>query len=190
MQKRNRRPGALQPKRVAIAVSAAFLPWMAAHDVWADPAASQLPTGAQVGAGTVNISTTGTKMQIEASDRAIINWQNFSIGSSGWVNFSQPSASAVVLNRSMQPAEIFGRLSANGQVFVTSQSGVYFARSAQVDVGGLVASNLSIRDQDFLAGRSAVAHTSSTNRSPSGARETQGSMAPAARSVAVSRRSR
>ncbi|MET7653648.1 hypothetical protein [Streptomyces sp. NPDC005486] len=32
--------------------------------------------------------------------------------------------------------------------------------------------------------------TSSTNRSPSGARETQGSMAPCARSVAVSRRSR
>ncbi|MEV5931145.1 DUF2961 domain-containing protein [Streptomyces cellulosae] len=41
-----------------------------------------------------------------------------------------------------------------------------------------------------LYGRSATAHTSSTNRSPSGARETQGSMAPAARSVAVSRRSR
>ncbi|GAA4031996.1 hypothetical protein GCM10022232_92410 [Streptomyces plumbiresistens] len=41
-----------------------------------------------------------------------------------------------------------------------------------------------------LYGRSAIAHTSSTNRSPSGARETQGSMAPAARSVAVSRRSR
>jgi len=41
-----------------------------------------------------------------------------------------------------------------------------------------------------LYGCSAIAHTSSTNRSPSGARETQGSMAPAARSVAVSRRSR
>ncbi len=41
-----------------------------------------------------------------------------------------------------------------------------------------------------LHGRSAIAHTSSTNRSPSGARETQGSMAPAARSVAVSRWSR
>ncbi|MDH6623016.1 hypothetical protein M2271_000803 [Streptomyces sp. LBL] len=41
-----------------------------------------------------------------------------------------------------------------------------------------------------LYGRSAIAHTSSTNRSPSGARETQGSMAPSARSVAVSRRSR
>lgn len=41
-----------------------------------------------------------------------------------------------------------------------------------------------------LYGRSAIAHTSNTNRSPSGARETQGSMAPSARSVAVSRRSR
>src|SRR5205814_3551877 len=77
MQKRIRRSGALRPKRVAIAVSAAFLPWMAAHDAWADPAANQLPTGAQVGAGTVSISTSGTKMQIDqASDRAIINWQN------------------------------------------------------------------------------------------------------------------
>jgi filamentous hemagglutinin family protein len=165
MQRKDRRSGALRPKRVAVAVSAAFLPWMAAHDAWADPAASQLPTGAQVGAGTVSISTTGTKLQIDqASDRAIINWQNFSIGSSGWVNFSQPSASAVVLNRSMQPAEIFGRLSANGQVFVTSQSGVYFARSAQVDVGGLVASNLSIRDQDFLAGRYVFSNEGSSGK--------------------------
>jgi filamentous hemagglutinin family protein len=162
MPRKNRKSAALRPTRVALAVGAAFL---SSQAVLADPATNQLPTGGSVAAGTVTISTTGSKMQIDqASDRAIINWQNFSIGSSGWVNFSQPSASSVALNRSTQPAEIFGRLSANGQVFVTSSAGVYFARSAAVDVGGLVASNLSIRDQDFMSGRYVFVNEGATGK--------------------------
>jgi filamentous hemagglutinin family protein len=141
------------PRAAALAVGAAFAPvWLS--PAFADPASTQLPTGGTVAAGNVTISTTGTKMQIDqASDKAIINWQNFSIGSSGWVNFNQPSASSVALNRSTQAVEIFGRLSANGQVFITSNAGVYFARSASVDVGSLFASSLSISDQNFLAGK-------------------------------------
>jgi large exoprotein involved in heme utilization and adhesion len=142
---------ALAPKTLTLAVAAAFLP---AGVALAEPAANQLPTGGQVGAGSVAISTAGSKMQIDqSSDKAIINWNCFCIGANAWVNINQPSASSVVLNRSTQAAEIFGRLSANGQVFVTSGAGVYFARTAQVDVGALLASNLTIRDQDFLAGR-------------------------------------
>src|ERR1044071_6711782 len=89
---------ALTPKKLTLAVAAAFLP---AGVALAEPAINQLPTGGQVGAGSVSIATTGTRMQIDqASDKAIIYWQNFSIGSHAWVNFSQPSASSVVLNRS------------------------------------------------------------------------------------------
>ncbi|HUQ25223.1 MAG TPA: filamentous hemagglutinin N-terminal domain-containing protein, partial [Burkholderiales bacterium] len=152
-QARTRRSLHTHPRVTAFAVGAAFAPWFLSS-AFADPAANALPTGGQVGAGSVTISTTGTKMQIDqASDKAIINWNCFCIGSNAWVNFNQPSASAVILNRSTQAAEIFGRMSANGQVFVTSNAGVYFGRTAQVDVGSLFASSLTITDQNFLAGK-------------------------------------
>src|SRR5260221_603894 len=152
-QTRTRRTLRTHPRVTAFAVGAAFAPWILGP-AFADPAANQLPTSGSVAAGAVTISTAGTKMQIDqTSDKAIINWNCFCIGSNAWVNFSQPSASSVVLNRSVQAAEIFGRMSANGQVFVTSGAGVYFGRSAQVDVGSLFASSLSISDQNFLAGR-------------------------------------
>ncbi|MEA3195107.1 MAG: hypothetical protein QOD26_3440, partial [Betaproteobacteria bacterium] len=152
-QARTRRSLHTHPRVTAFAVGAAFAPWFLSS-AFADPAPNTLPTGGQVGAGSVTISTTGTKMQIDqASDKAIINWNCFCIGSNAWVNFNQPSSSAVILNRSTQAAEIFGRMSANGQVFVTSSAGVYFGRTAQVDVGSLFASSLTISDQNFLAGK-------------------------------------
>src|SRR5205814_5383543 len=96
------------------------------------------------------------KLQVDqGTNKAILQWDNFSIGSSAWVNFSQPSASSVALNRvtGTNPSEIFGRLTSNGQVFLTNPNGVLFAPSASVDVGGLFATTLSIADKDFLAGR-------------------------------------
>src|SRR5712692_11398397 len=151
-----RRAMRTHPRAAALAVSAALTPWMWVQPVAADPAPTQLPTGGQVTAGTANISTSGSKMQIDqATDKAILNWQTFSIGSSAWVNFSQPSASSVALNKVLgnNPSEIFGRLSANGQVFLSNPNGVLFARGASVEVGSLFATSLTISDQDFNAGR-------------------------------------
>src|SRR5690349_153008 len=119
-------------------------------------AATDLPTGGNVISGTATISTPGAGvMQIDqSSQRAIINWDSFSIGVGAHVNFSQPGASSVALNRVVGgvPSEIFGRLTANGQVFLTNPNGVLFAPGASVEVGSLVATTLSISDHDFLAG--------------------------------------
>src|SRR5882672_5317120 len=82
-KKRIRASAVLPQKRVALAVAAALLPW-AAQTTYAQTALAPntLPTGGQVTAGTANISTTASKMQIDQStDKAILNWQTFSIGS-------------------------------------------------------------------------------------------------------------
>ncbi|MFZ9399849.1 MAG: YDG domain-containing protein, partial [Opitutales bacterium] len=118
-------------------------------------AGADLPTGASVTAGAAAISTQGTAMTVNQSTaKAVINWQGFSVGAGHSVRFQQPDASSVVLNRvtGSEASVISGALSANGNVFLVNPNGVLFNAGAQVDVGGLVASTLSIRDNDFLAG--------------------------------------
>lgn len=115
-----------------------------------------MPTGEQVVAGQASVSRAGTSTLItQGTDRAAINWLNFDIGATESVRFAQPSASSIALNRVLgqNPTEIFGSLSANGQVFILNPSGVLFGKGAQVDVGGLVASTLSLSNEDFMAGR-------------------------------------
>src|SRR5258708_26231562 len=153
---RTRRVLCTQPRTLGFAVGAALFPWTFLSPVLGKTTANTLRTGGSVTAGSAAISASANKLQIDQfSQKAILQWDTFSIGSSAWVNFSQPSSSAIALNRvaGNNPSEIFGRLTANGQVFLTNPNGVLFAPSASVDVGGLFATTLSIADKDFLAGR-------------------------------------
>ena len=136
---------------IAAAISVPLLPAFAAP-----PAPNQLPIGGQVVAGSASISQSNASMTItQSSNRAAIDWQSFNLGSQAQVTFAQPSSSSVTLNRVLDnnPSQIFGRINANGQVFLSNPNGVYFATGASVDVGGLVATTHSISNSDFMAGR-------------------------------------
>lgn len=120
----------------------------------AAPAATELPTGGTVVAGSAAISTSGARMDVsQSSQRAVIDWNTFNIGSQAQVNFQQPSG-GVALNRVLDTnaSQIYGKLTSTGQVFLVNPNGVLFAPGAQVDVGGLVASTLTIGVGDFMAG--------------------------------------
>src|SRR5262249_4763809 len=70
------------------------------HDAAAQPAPGTLPTGGQVTAGQSTVSTAGSQLTItQASQRAAINWQSYSIGSAAGVTYVQPNAQAISLNR-------------------------------------------------------------------------------------------
>ncbi len=115
-----------------------------------------LPTMEEVVSGDVTISSPDSQsMVVKASDRAIIQYQDFSIGLGEKVQFIQPKSSSVVLNRVTgdNPSSIFGSLSSNGKVFLVNANGIYFGPSAEVNVGSLIASTLDITNQDFLEGR-------------------------------------
>ena len=119
------------------------------------PPPNTLPTGGQVSAGQASIGQAGANMLIQqASNRAAINWQSFNVGSNAQVQYVQPDASSVTLNRVLgsDPSQIFGRITANGQVVLSNPAGVYFAPDARVDVGGLTATTLGMSDADFMAG--------------------------------------
>ncbi|WP_157776188.1 two-partner secretion domain-containing protein [Gloeomargarita lithophora] len=96
-----------------------------------------------------------TKLNInQSTDRAVINWNGFSIGAPEWVNFQQPSSTSATLNRvtGNTPSSIAGKLTANGQIFLINPNGIMFLPTARVDVAGLVASTLNIQDSDFMRG--------------------------------------
>jgi large exoprotein involved in heme utilization and adhesion len=63
-------------------------------------AVDALPTGGQVVAGSATIASTPANMSInQSSQRAVVNWQSFDVGANAQVNFNQPNAQAVTLNR-------------------------------------------------------------------------------------------
>ena len=127
-------------------------------------AQSTLPTGMQVAAGQASAQTQGNVLTVTNSANAILNWQSFSIGAQNSVRFVQPSASSQVLNRvtGNDPSAILGRLSSNGRVWLLNPNGVMFGQGARVDVAGLVASTLNIANEDWLAGRYALAGNGAT----------------------------
>lgn len=96
----------------------------------------------------------------QTARRAIYNWASFDIGRDATVNFEMTGGSgSSALNRvvnSLKPSEIFGRLNANGDVFLINRNGILFGRTAQVNVQGLVASTLDINDQVYLGGLSSI----------------------------------
>jgi filamentous hemagglutinin family protein len=138
------------------AVVGTALTFVTASGWAAEPAANALPTGGQVVQGAASLNQAGARLDVrQTTDRAIIDWRTFDVGRDASVNFLQPSSASVTLNRvlSDSPSSIFGRLSANGQVFLANPQGVLFGAGARVDVGGLVATSMQIDPADFLAGR-------------------------------------
>ncbi|WP_379955023.1 filamentous hemagglutinin N-terminal domain-containing protein, partial [Emcibacter nanhaiensis] len=121
----------------------------------ADPAVNALPTGGQITAGSGGIGQYGTSMLVrQDSQKMIVTWQSFDIGSNASVTFYQPSSSSIALNRVLgeDPSQILGRLNANGHVMLVNPAGIVFGDGSQVNVGGITASTLDIADEDFLAG--------------------------------------
>ena len=62
--------------------------------------AQALPTGGQVAAGQASISQNSNTMTInQGSQRTVINWDSFNVGSGNTVQFNQPNAQSQALNR-------------------------------------------------------------------------------------------
>ncbi|RXZ36167.1 filamentous hemagglutinin N-terminal domain-containing protein [Oxalobacteraceae bacterium CAVE-383] len=114
-----------------------------------------LPTDYSVKYGQVGVSTTGNQMNVNiGTDKAIINWNSFSIGSQAGVDFhfNSATASSSVLNRvtGNDPSQIMGSLTSNGKVFLINAAGILVGKTAKIDVAGFTASTLNLHNTDFL----------------------------------------
>ncbi len=143
--------------RLLVAVTCSALLFSSSAPLYAAPPVNALPVAAGnwLQAGSAASATVGNAMTVtQSSNRAILNWESFNIGRDASVRFDQPSASASALNRigGNAPSEIFGQLSANGQIYLINNNGILFGEGAQVNVRGLVASTLNIDSDQFLNG--------------------------------------
>ena len=120
------------------------------------PPVSAAPTGGQVVAGTATIHPMGnTTLVQQNSQRAVLNWQNFSVNNNEAVRFQAPSVSSATLNRVVGalPSNINGLVQGNGQVFLINPNGILVGKSGAVNVqGGFVASTGNISDSAFMQG--------------------------------------
>jgi fibronectin-binding autotransporter adhesin len=119
-------------------------------------AATQLPSGGKVVGGQATLQSSGSTLNVnQTSQRGVVEWDTFNVGSKAKINFNQPSPSSVTLNRvmDMNASQILGRISATGQVFISNPNGIIFGTTAQVDVAGIVATTKSISNTDFLNGK-------------------------------------
>lgn len=113
------------------------------------------PTGGVVTSGNATISQNGTTTNInQSTQKATINWQNFSIKSNETVNFNQPNVNSITLNRVVgnERSVIDGALNANGQVWILNSNGILFNKNAKINTAGIVASTKNISDENFNAG--------------------------------------
>jgi filamentous hemagglutinin family protein len=117
---------------------------------WANPAG-----GVVVGGEAAIQHAPGVTTIDQASQRALINWQQFSIAPGELTQFRQPGAEAIALNRVVgnDASQIMGALKANGQVWLINPNGILFGPNARIDVHGILATTTDIADDDFMAGR-------------------------------------
>lgn len=108
-----------------------------------------------LGSGNASAVQQGNTLTVtQQSDRALLNWATFNISADGRVVFQQPSRTSIALNRIYQdsPSRIFGRLEANGEIYLVNPNGLVFGRTAIVNAAGILASTLNISDSTFAAG--------------------------------------
>src|SRR5258708_29567280 len=112
------------------------------------------PLGPTVSQGTAAVTSQGSHLTIQTSDRAFINWQGFNIGLGQTTTFVQPSSTSLVWNyiTDPNPSQILGNLNANGYVVLQNPSGFYIGGQAAITAHGLIMSTAPMPMPDLSGG--------------------------------------
>ena len=114
------------------------------------------PEGGNIVSGSGSIDKEGSKTTInQYSPDIVVDWDSFNVAENEMVHFEQSSARDSALNRiyDANPSEIWGKVTARGNVWLLNPNGVFFSRTSQVAVGSLVAAGLWMDKGDFMRGR-------------------------------------
>lgn len=124
--------------------------------------AGELPSGGTVVGGGANFDySQPNKLDVhQNTDRVVIDWDSFNIGTDATTQFYQPGSNSLAVNRvyskGSDPTQILGKLIANGKVMVLDRNGVIFGRDSVVDVGGIIASTGDINVNQVMSGANKI----------------------------------
>ena len=136
--------------------------WLHPHDGF-DGNGKPLTTSWR-GAG-INLPKTGLQSSgdhnveiTQTAQNAYLSWKDFNLGSRTTINFDQSAGGAdagkwIAFNKitgNDSPSSIYGKITAQGQVYILNQNGIMFQNGSEVNVHALVASTLPINEN--LAG--------------------------------------
>jgi len=109
------------------------------------------PNGHSVQDGNVTIVSHDHLLEITASDKAIIHWQEFSIDPGEITRFIQPSQDAAVLNKvqGLNASLINGVLEANGRVILVNPHGVVVGKEGVIHTADFIVSTTDVLDNDW-----------------------------------------
>ena len=126
------------------------------------------PEGGQVvgGSGSINQSSVNTTIN-QATQNMAIDWQSYNVQQNERVQYIQPNASSISLNRIVgnNASQIHGKIDANGQVILVNPNGIFFSATSSINVGGIMASGLDIKPSDFMNGNYIFNEVSGTSGS-------------------------
>ncbi len=112
-----------------------------------------LPQGATVTNGTATFSNPNENtLEINASNKAIINYSSFDVAKNETVIINLPSINNSVLNRVLgsSASQILGSVVCNGIFIIINEKGIFFGPNSNINVGSLIASTRDISDTDFM----------------------------------------
>jgi filamentous hemagglutinin family protein len=101
--------------------------------------------------GNATVSSNGNTVTITAAGKAILQG-NTSIPAGVTVDVIQGINDILLRDTTGSRTDILGSLLSNGNIILINTMGVYFGKSANVNVGGLIASSLDIQNQLFMSG--------------------------------------
>ncbi|MEZ0298528.1 MAG: beta strand repeat-containing protein, partial [Candidatus Methylacidiphilales bacterium] len=118
------------------------------------------PNGGTVTGGSATISSSGPGQPsqvtvTQTSNRAVVNWNGFSVAKGETTTFVQPSSRSAILNRvtgSGGVSRLDGTVNANGQVYLVNKNGVVVGRTGRVNTAGFTASTHDVSNAEFMAG--------------------------------------
>lgn len=114
------------------------------------------PIGENVITGEVDVYREGVgELHLhQKTDKAIIEWEDFSINSNEQTRFSQPSTESITLNKVVGPniSEIYGKLEANGQIVLINPHGVIVGETGVINTAAFLAPSKDVSYDDFLEG--------------------------------------